>query len=425
MPDLLPINATPQERAISLAVDRLPDAPIKTLWSPQTCPEAQLPWLAWALSVDEWDATWPADTKRQVIAASIDQHRKKGTVGALRRALQRLGYEVEIDERTGVAYTFRLRVRVGEGESAGGAVASAQLNRAVQIALRQKNARSELLDTTYFAKTDAAMLYSGGVTVSGLEVEIGGTPSPLPLDAYSDGMFASYWTTRMRLDYHGPIAKVKRASDNAEFDYKTLTELKAFVEGTTFEFVRFYSQSGFSGALTQIDRCPGAFDSNGIPYIGEDGYYELHEDFGYIDSITILAGLRVALTPSTSSGAAFNVMHTDLTASNAVALNVNSSPIAEGFIVAPSSFQIASISLPTVPCAVSVRSGAGELVISDDTSEDDETLSNSRIRANRLQMGNLAASSGTRIYGCSFWSRRLTDEENLGAIESINSKINP
>jgi phage tail P2-like protein len=171
MPDLLPINATPQERALSLAVDRLPDAPIKTLWSPQTCPEAQLPWLAWALSVDEWDAAWPVETKRQIIAASIDQHRKKGTVGALRRALQRLGYEVEIDERTGTAYTFRLRVRVSEGESAGGSVAEDALNRAVSIALRQKNARSALIDTAYLAAPDPAGLFAGGVTLCGLHYE--------------------------------------------------------------------------------------------------------------------------------------------------------------------------------------------------------------------------------------------------------------
>jgi phage tail P2-like protein len=171
MPDLLPPNATIQERAISLAVDRLPTVPIKTLWTPATCPEAQLPWLAWALSVDEWDAAWPIETKREVIAASIEQHRKKGTVGALRRALQRLGYEVEIDEATGVAYTFKIRVRIRAGESAGGSVSEDVLNRSIAIALRHKNARSFLSDTLYVADTDAAGLFVGGVTMSGLEYE--------------------------------------------------------------------------------------------------------------------------------------------------------------------------------------------------------------------------------------------------------------
>lgn len=172
MSDLLPPNATPQERALSLATGRDVAVPIKELWSPYTCPAHVLPWLAWALSVDEWDATWPIETQRQVIAASIDQHRKKGTVGALRRALQRLGYEVEIDERTGAAYTFRLRFKINTGESAGGAVLEAAVAQATTIALRQKNARSELAGTDFLADTDPVPIYVGGVTLSGAEVEL-------------------------------------------------------------------------------------------------------------------------------------------------------------------------------------------------------------------------------------------------------------
>lgn len=200
MPDLLPPNATTQERAISLAVDRLPSVPIKTLWTPATCPEAQLPWLAWALSVDEWDAAWPVETKRQVVAASIEQHRRKGTVGALRRALQRLGYEVEIDEATGVAYTFRLRVRIRAGDSAGGAIAEDALNRALAVALRQKNTRSALTDTLYVAETDAAALFIGGVTMSGLSYEAKVTadytlpPSALTITQTGAATVSASWT---------------------------------------------------------------------------------------------------------------------------------------------------------------------------------------------------------------------------------------
>lgn len=199
MPDLLPPNATKQERDISLALDRLPAVPIKTLWTPATCPEAQLPWLAWALSVDEWDAAWPVETKRQVIAASIEQHRKKGTVGALRRALQRLGYEVEIDEATGVAYTFRLRVRIRAGDSAGGAVSEDALNRALTVALRQKNARSSLAETLYVADTDGAGLFIGGLTMSGLEYEAKVTadytlpPSDLVIEQTGSAQVSATW----------------------------------------------------------------------------------------------------------------------------------------------------------------------------------------------------------------------------------------
>lgn len=172
MSDLLPPNATQEERALSLASGRVVDVPIKELWSPYNCPASVLPWLAWALSVDEWGTTWPVETQRQVIAASIDQHRKKGTVGALRRALERLGYEVEIDEATGVAYTFRLRFKVRNGETAGGAVIEDAINRATEIALRQKNARSKLLGTDFLADTDPVRIYVGGVTLSGIEAQI-------------------------------------------------------------------------------------------------------------------------------------------------------------------------------------------------------------------------------------------------------------
>lgn len=157
---------------MSLATGRDVPVPVRQLWSPATCPAAQLPWLAWALSVDEWDATWPVETQRQVIAASVEQHRKKGTAGALRKALQRLGYEVEIDERTGVAYTFRLRFKVGENGTAGGAVMDAAVIRAGDVAMIHKNARSELTGTDFLADTDPVTMFVGGVTLTGIEAEI-------------------------------------------------------------------------------------------------------------------------------------------------------------------------------------------------------------------------------------------------------------
>ena len=96
MSDLLPPNATPQERALSMATARmgLPDTAlgIDTLWNPRKCPEALLPWLAWALAVDVWDADWPLATKRRVIEISISIRRLAGTVWAVRQALIAAGY---------------------------------------------------------------------------------------------------------------------------------------------------------------------------------------------------------------------------------------------------------------------------------------------------------------------------------------------
>jgi phage tail P2-like protein len=97
MTDLLPPNASPEERALSAATARLslPDTAlgIDTLWNPDECPEALLPWLAWALSVDMWNADWDTATKRRVIAASIGIRRRAGTVWAVKEALKATGYE--------------------------------------------------------------------------------------------------------------------------------------------------------------------------------------------------------------------------------------------------------------------------------------------------------------------------------------------
>lgn len=89
---LLPPNATPQERAIEAAVARELPACIRCTWNPETCPAGLLPWLAWAFSVDEWDAGWSEDAKRASIRDAVAIHRRKGTVWAIRRVLSAAGY---------------------------------------------------------------------------------------------------------------------------------------------------------------------------------------------------------------------------------------------------------------------------------------------------------------------------------------------
>lgn len=86
---LLPPNATPLERAAADALGARFDGPvpIRDLWSPERCPAALLPWLAWALSVDVWDATWPEETRRRVIAESLAVHRIKGSRASVERAI--------------------------------------------------------------------------------------------------------------------------------------------------------------------------------------------------------------------------------------------------------------------------------------------------------------------------------------------------
>lgn len=118
MTDLLPPNATALERAVAATAARISEVPVPVdrLWNPATCPAALLPWLAWALSVDAWDAAWPEETKRQVIAASFEVHRRKGTIGALKRAIAALDLEgvsvAEWFDFGGAPHTFRLDAEV-------------------------------------------------------------------------------------------------------------------------------------------------------------------------------------------------------------------------------------------------------------------------------------------------------------------------
>lgn len=119
---LLPKNATALERAFSVAAGRFnPPAVVPSLWNPATCPAAVLPFLAWALSVDEWDHGWPIEKKRAVIAAARAIHQKKGTPLAVRTSLAALGQpDADLIERAdclrrdGSAMRNGLRRRFGQ-----------------------------------------------------------------------------------------------------------------------------------------------------------------------------------------------------------------------------------------------------------------------------------------------------------------------
>ncbi|NYT62353.1 phage tail protein I [Alcaligenaceae bacterium] len=93
---LLPYNASPIERALESVGSRDLPVPIADLWNPDTCPASLLPWLAWAMHVDNWDDAATDDQKRDAIRMSVHLHRKKGTPWALKRALATLGLDIDL-----------------------------------------------------------------------------------------------------------------------------------------------------------------------------------------------------------------------------------------------------------------------------------------------------------------------------------------
>jgi len=116
---LLPGNASPLELAAAEALAEIQRVPIllRDLWNPHTCPAKLLPYLAWAFSVDRWDTSWSEASKRDVIATSFYVHNRKGTISALRRVVEPLGYLLEViewweTEPEGTPGTFALKIGV-------------------------------------------------------------------------------------------------------------------------------------------------------------------------------------------------------------------------------------------------------------------------------------------------------------------------
>ena len=91
---LLPPSSTPLERALDqTAAARMAALPsvVASLWNADTCPAPLLPYLAWAMSVDEWNDGWGVEKKRAVIKESRHIHQHKGTLSAIKRALAAIG----------------------------------------------------------------------------------------------------------------------------------------------------------------------------------------------------------------------------------------------------------------------------------------------------------------------------------------------
>lgn len=117
MTSLLPLNSVSLELAIEVATDETTQIPLRTLYNPQTCPAHLLYHLAWAWSVDRWDENWSESVKRAAISASFYIHQHKGTIGAIRRAVEPLGYLIDVQEwwqtvPQGTPGTFALKVGV-------------------------------------------------------------------------------------------------------------------------------------------------------------------------------------------------------------------------------------------------------------------------------------------------------------------------
>jgi phage tail P2-like protein len=176
---LLPPNATKLELALEgAAADRIEaiPVPIPTVNDAAQCPASVLPFLAWARSVDVYDASWSVATKRDVVGTALAIHRTKGTPDSVKRAIAAWGIEATVMERVGARRYDGAQNHDGRifyGPVNGWAMYRVILNRAIrndQVAglrrLLEMTApkRCELLSLEY---QEAANLYDGRSTYDG------------------------------------------------------------------------------------------------------------------------------------------------------------------------------------------------------------------------------------------------------------------
>ncbi len=95
MQTILPRSASPLQKAIDSALGkalaRLDLEQVFDHWHPFKVPERLLIYLAWSLNIDHWDSNYPEAYKRELVAATIIQHHRRGTPDSLRRYLNIFG----------------------------------------------------------------------------------------------------------------------------------------------------------------------------------------------------------------------------------------------------------------------------------------------------------------------------------------------
>lgn len=179
----LPPNATALERAAARRISRI-DAlptPLRELWDPYACPTPVLPWLAFGFGVEEWNPAWTEEQRRNVIAQSIPIKQHKGTIGAVRNAVNVLGFGVRVQEwfsqiPRAAPYTYKLFLEIDQV-----GYTLAELRQLIAIVDRAKNLRSHL-DVVMPIVTSRGPLVVGAVASTGVDMLVmDGTPK------YADG----------------------------------------------------------------------------------------------------------------------------------------------------------------------------------------------------------------------------------------------
>ena len=167
MSSLLPPNASTLLRDLDDIFGESFDLPTLNRYvaNPDLAPVHILPWLAWALSVDDWSDSWSEQVRRNVIKASVEVHRKKGTIGALKKALQAFNYtNIKVEEwfeYDSDPYFFRVFFEVREPDFDVNILPQVQ-----KVIQNTKNARSHLESLRAYLSAEMGLVSIGSIIIS-------------------------------------------------------------------------------------------------------------------------------------------------------------------------------------------------------------------------------------------------------------------
>lgn len=168
---LLPANSKPLERELATLTSRLESIhlPFDLIWDADNCPDEYLPFLAYAWSVDEWNDAWSIAVQRDVIKNSVWVHQRKGTLGAVKRALSLINYDTNVTEwfeqnPKGTPGTFSI-----EAHPRNGIITDSDRQiRAVVDAVKRLSAHYDI----YFGTTVKATIAAVAVPAVGVEITV-------------------------------------------------------------------------------------------------------------------------------------------------------------------------------------------------------------------------------------------------------------
>ena len=194
---LLPPNATRFERALEAGAARIVDVEAPAdIDDPLQCPVELLPWLAWGLSVDIWDADWSEADKRAAVAGSIALHRRKGTPLSVKTVLGRFDQLAQLTEwhearpsRTPHTFDIVMPMVLADGTAPGGRRATAAFAEAI---IREVSRVKPLREHLTMVQSIAAGGFVGIQTVARLFIE---ARQDLVLTPDTSAVWATYLQT--------------------------------------------------------------------------------------------------------------------------------------------------------------------------------------------------------------------------------------